>query len=111
MQNSNTRRNFIKNSAALFALSSIKASGLEGFSLGPVRRVALIGTGWYGKSDLFRLMQVAPTTVVGLCDVDKNQLQGAASLIAGRSASNANIPLYGDYRKMLAEQKPEIVLI
>jgi len=111
MQNSNTRRNFIKNSAALFALSSIKASGLEAFSLGPVRRVALIGTGWYGKSDLFRLMQVAPTTVVGLCDVDKNQLQGAASLIAGRSASNANIPLYGDYRKMLAEQKPEIVLI
>jgi hypothetical protein len=71
MQNSNTRRNFLKNSAALFALSSIKASGLEGFSLGPVRRVALIGTGWYGKSDLFRLMQVAPTTVVGLCDVDK----------------------------------------
>jgi predicted dehydrogenase len=111
MENSNTRRNFLKNSAALFALSSIKASGLEGFSLGPVRRVALIGTGWYGKSDLFRLMQVAPTTVVGLCDVDKNQLQGAASLIAGRSASNANIPLYGDYRKMLAEQKPEIVLI
>jgi len=57
----NSRRNFIKNSAALFALSSIKASGLDTFSLDPTRRVALIGTGWYGKSDLFRLMQVAHT--------------------------------------------------
>ena len=33
-------------------------------------RVGLIGTGWYGKCDLFRLLQVAPVEVVSLCDVD-----------------------------------------
>jgi len=27
-------------------------------------RVGLIGCGWYGKSDLFRLIQVAPVEVV-----------------------------------------------
>ena len=35
------------------------------------RRVGLIGCGWYGKSDLLRLIQVAPVEVVSLCDVDK----------------------------------------
>jgi len=34
------------------------------------KRVGLIGTGWYGKCDLFRLIQVAPVEVVALCDVD-----------------------------------------
>jgi hypothetical protein len=38
------------------------------------RRVGLIGTGWYGKSDLLRLIQVAPVEVVSLCDVDSQML-------------------------------------
>lgn len=111
MQQLNTRRNFLRNSAALLALSTLKATQLDALSLAAPRRVALIGTGWYGKSDLFRLMQVAPIEVVGLCDVDRQQLQTASSLIAERSKSNAAIPQYGDYRKMLAAEKPEIVLI
>src|SRR5262249_3357071 len=37
-------------------------------------RVSLIGCGWYGKNDLFRLIQVAPVEVVSLCDVDKKML-------------------------------------
>ena len=105
------RRQFIRNSSFLMALSSLKASGLKDWGVLPKRRVALIGTGWYGKSDLFRLIQVAPIDVVGLCDVDKNQVQEAAQLIGARSGSKTKMPLYGDYRKLLAEQKPEIVLI
>ena len=77
----------------------------------PKRRVALIGTGWYGKSDLFRLMQVEPTDVVGICDVDGNQLKQASELISQRIGNNKRIPLYQDYRKLLSEEKPEIVLI
>ena len=34
------------------------------------KRVGLIGSGWYGKGDLLRLIQVAPVEVVSLCDVD-----------------------------------------
>ena len=74
---SQNRRQFLRNSSALLALASLKSSGIDQWTYAPKRRVALIGTGWYGKSDLFRLMQIAPTEVVGLCDVDKHQLQEA----------------------------------
>jgi predicted dehydrogenase len=73
--------------------------------------VALIGTGWYGKSDLFRLMQVAAVDVVGLCDVDRQQLEGAQALIQARTGQTNSIPGYKDYRTLLKEQKPDIVLI
>jgi predicted dehydrogenase len=46
----------------------------------------LIGTGWYGKSDIFKIIQVAPVEVVGLCDVDKNQLSEAAALVSERQS-------------------------
>ncbi|MCC7523338.1 MAG: Gfo/Idh/MocA family oxidoreductase, partial [Chitinophagaceae bacterium] len=75
------------------------------------RRVALIGTGWYGKSDLFRLIQVAPVEVVGLCDPDKHQLEKAAEMVSQRQSNHKKPPIYGDYRILLAEQKPDIVLI
>lgn len=105
------RRKFLSNSSAFLALTSIRYSGIENWSFAPKRRVALIGTGWYGKSDLFRLMQVTPTEIVGLCDVDKNQLRDASDLITKRIGDDKKIPLYADYRKMLLDQKPEIVLI
>jgi predicted dehydrogenase len=74
-------------------------------------RVALIGCGWYGKTDLFHLIQVAPVEVVALCDVDKRTREAAADLVASRQRSKNKPALYGDYRKLLAEQQPEIVLI
>lgn len=74
-------------------------------------RVALIGCGWYGKTDLFHLIQVAPVEVVGLCDVDRASVERAAELVASRQASKNKPALYNDYRKLLAEQRPEIVLV
>jgi len=108
---SQDRRTFLRNSSALLAFTAIRSAGLTEFGFAPARRVALIGTGWYGKSDLFRLMQVAPTEIVGLCDVDKNQLKEASALVGARLGGAPKIPLFTDYRKMLASQKPEIVLI
>jgi len=49
-----------------------------------VRRVGLIGCGWYGKIDLLRLIQVSPVEVVSLCDVDSNMLAEAAAIVATR---------------------------
>jgi predicted dehydrogenase len=74
-------------------------------------RVGLIGCGWYGKTDLLHLIQVAPVEVVGLCDVDSQMVAKAAELVAQRQASKKQPPTYGDYRKLLSEQGPEIVLI
>jgi len=60
----------------------------------------LIGTGWYGKSDLFRLMQVAPIEVVGLCDVDARQLKQATEMVNERKPQK-NLQTYRDHRQML----------
>jgi predicted dehydrogenase len=75
-------------------------------------RVALIGSGWYGKCDLFRLLQVAPNAeVVALCDVDKKMLSEAADLVAGKQASKKRPATFADYRELLKETKPELVII
>ncbi len=74
-------------------------------------RVALIGSGWYGKTDLFHLIQVAPVEVVGLCDVDSQMVAEAAELVSQRQSSKKKPPTYGDFRELLAKQTPEIVLI
>jgi len=105
------RREFIRNTSAAVALATFSNSGLNIFNAAPPRRVALIGTGWYGKSDLFRLMQVAAVDVVALCDVDKNLLNQAGDMVTQRQTQKKKPQLYGDYRKLLSEQKPDIVLI
>ncbi len=106
-----TRRRFLKGATATLALSSFGARGMDIIYPAKVQRVALIGTGWYGKSDLFRLIQVAPVEVVALCDVDKNLLSEAAKMTSQRQKSGKNPRLYSDYRKMLSENELDIVLI
>lgn len=105
------RRHFIKGATAALALSALQANGMNLSAPDKTYSVALIGTGWYGKSDLFRLIQVAPVEVVALCDVDKNMREGAAQLVSQRQKSKKTPKLYGDYRKMLAENKLDIVII
>ena len=49
--------------------------------IGANKRVGIIGPGWYGKSDLLRMVQVAPINVVSMCDVDTRMLSDAADQI------------------------------
>src|SRR5262249_39088392 len=58
----------------------------------------------------FRLIQVAPVDVAALCDVDSKQM-GKAAQIVGERSPKSKPQLYGDYRKMLADNKFDIVLI
>lgn len=74
-------------------------------------RVGLIGTGWYGKTDLLRLIQVAPVEVVSLCDVDRTMLAGAAEIVSQRQISKKKPRTFHDYRDMLAEKDLDIVLV
>ena len=112
MQNFNiNRRRFLQTASASLALSTFGAYGLELIHPAKPLRVGLIGTGWYGKSDLFRLMQVAPVEVVALCDVDKNMLTDAAKTVTQRQKSGKTPRLYGDHQKLLAENQLDIVLI
>lgn len=105
------RRRFIQGAGASLALSTLTASGMDQWQANEPLRVALIGTGWYGKSDLFRLIQIAPVEVIALCDVDKNQLEAAAKLVSVRQKSGKTPKLYSNYKKLLSENKLDIVLI
>ncbi len=105
-----SRRGFLQTASASLAVAALGADGLEILS-GKPRRVGLIGTGWYGKSDLWRLIQVAPVEVVSLCDVDKNLLAGAAKMASERQKSHKTPRTYTDYREMLKEKDLDIVLI
>ncbi|MEI7729067.1 MAG: Gfo/Idh/MocA family oxidoreductase [Verrucomicrobiota bacterium] len=106
------RRQFLQVSgvsAAGLALSKFPAFAAE-FD-GVKKRVGLIGTGWYGKCDLWRLLQVAPVEVVSLCDVDKRMVAEAADIAAAKQISRKRPRIYGDYREMLKEKDLDIVLI
>src|SRR5215207_310782 len=105
-----SRRRFLQSASATLALSTLGSYGVDLINQKP-RRVGLIGTGWYGKSDLFRLIQVAPVDVVSLCDVDKNMLSEAATMVSKRQKSGKVPRTYTDYREMLREKELDIVLI
>jgi len=105
------RRHFLKGATASLALTAFGARGMEIINPLETIRVGLIGSGWYGKSDLFRLIQVAPVEVVALCDVDKNILADAGKLVSQRQKSGNTPRLYNDYRKLLSENELDMVLI
>src|SRR5262245_22995800 len=103
------RRDFLSTTAAglAFAAGNYHVFGEDAKK----PRVGLIGCGWYGKNDLFRLIQVAPVEVVSLCDVDKKMLADAAELVSQRQASKKKPRTHGDYPDMLKETDLDIVLV
>lgn len=109
------RRDVLKNAALGLSAAALPTalfpSGVFAAPASSRRRVGLIGTGWYGKCDLTRLMQIEPVEVVALCDVDQKMLKEAGDLIASRQESKKTPKLYGDYRTMLADQEMDIVLV
>jgi predicted dehydrogenase len=102
------RRRFLQTGAAGLALSAAGRCA-AGAAEGKPKRVGLIGCGWYGKSALFRLLQVAPVEVVSLCDVDEKMLTEAAEMVAERQASKKAPRTYGDFREMLKQEEFDIV--
>jgi predicted dehydrogenase len=99
------RRQFLTSSAAGLGFAA------AGFAQQKPLRVGIIGPGWYGKTDLFRMIQVSPIEVVSMCDVDSQMLSEAAGMVAQRQASKKKPRTYSDYRKMLAEKDLDIVMV
>jgi predicted dehydrogenase len=103
------RRKFIQ-MAALGGAAMASSNGqtpTEGNGL----RVGVIGCGWYGKNDVFRLIQVAPVEVLALCDVDSRMLDEAAGLVAARQVSRKVPQKFRDYREMLAARNLDLVIV
>ncbi len=101
------RRQFLATSAAALATPFLPGARAAGGS----RRVALIGTGWYGKLDLFRLIQVEDVDVVALCDVDSQMLDAAAKTTATRQKSGNEPRQYADYKEMIRQEELDLILI
>lgn len=105
-----SRRRFLQAGAAGIAFSGAGGYAAAFADQKPLR-VGVIGCGWYGNVDLFRLLQVAPVEVVSLCDVDKVALEECADLAAQRQTSHKRPRTYSDYRPMLREKDLDLVLI
>jgi myo-inositol 2-dehydrogenase/D-chiro-inositol 1-dehydrogenase len=100
----NSRRLFLKNSAAVVAGFSIvprKVLG-RGF-LAPSDQLTkgIIGLGGMGRVHI----PYAGTRVVAICDVDKKHLQSAAALVGG------NVKTFHDHRALIALPEVDIVHI
>src|SRR5689334_10174202 len=105
------RREFLKRTSTAAVALSAATYVPTTFAAEKTRRVGLIGAGWYGKSDLWRLVQVEPVEIVSICDPDKHMLAGAVEIASQRQASKKKPRTYNDYREMLKEKDLDIVLI
>src|SRR5438876_9887877 len=105
------RRQFLKNSSAAILALSAASYVPATFAAEKTKRVGLIGAGWYGKSDLWRLVQVAPVEIVSICDPDKHMLAEAVGIASQRQKSRKPPRTYNDYREMLKEKDLDIVLV
>ena len=106
------RRDFLRTTAAALTWSTLPHARQ---TIPKAKRVGLIGCGWYGKTDVLRLIQIAPKTtpveVVSLCDVDRRMLAEAVDLVAERQQSRRKPRSFTDYRSMLGEKDLDIALI
>jgi predicted dehydrogenase len=105
------RRQFLKKSSTAFAVLSAASYVPTTFAVDKPKRVGLIGAGWYGKSDLWRLVQVTPVEIVSICDPDKHMLAEAVEIAGKRTKSSKPPRTYNDYREMLKEKDLDIVLV
>lgn len=109
------RRDFLKiGSLGVMSAMAAGAFGRKGYAEDMADKnlqVGLIGTGWYGKVDLLRLIQIAPVEVAALCDVHRPRLEKAGEIVAERQVSHKTPALYGDWRTMLDERPFDIILV
>ena len=100
------RRDFIRTTAAAgTAFSAFPILGRQARSY----KTALIGSGWWGMNILQEALAHGRTNVVGLADVDRNQLMPAVVRVEEWTGTRPRG--YEDYRELLASEQPEIVIV
>src|SRR5678816_129439 len=99
------RRSFLVSAAASLGAPYIRSPYRRAAKF----RTALVGTGWWGMNILREAIASGETTVVGMCDVDESQLNGARDVASKLSSDTPK--LYRDYREMISREKPEIVIV
>lgn len=72
-------------------------------------KLALIGSGWWGMNILRCALQHGGCKLVAICDVDTRQLNSALTEINKLTTDRPKT--YRDYRELLQQEKPEIVIV
>lgn len=103
------RRKFLTTSAALATGATLLGPAVHAARRAKRYRAALIGSGWWGTNILREAMRSEQCELVALCDVDENQLKICAADIGKVTSDQPKH--YRDFRDVLKEQKPEIVII
>ena len=109
----NTRRDFIRASAAFTAAVGIGSTMPSAFSMitdKPKKkiRVGAIGINGMGWADLNALLNHPDVECTALCDVDKNVLDRRTQELAKRGIQ---VKGYGDYKDLLAAKDVDAVVI
>jgi predicted dehydrogenase len=104
------RRHFLKHSVVALALSPLGPHFARA-AVSPTLRVGVIGTGWFGKLDACRLLQVTPAEIVSICDVDRQMATAAAALFAKRNPSGKAPQIFSDYREMLKPKNLDVCIV
>jgi len=112
-----SRRDFIKNSAlSLSSLAILESMPIE--SLGAYRKtvapsdrlnIGLVGVKNQGYNNLRAFLKVKDVHVLGLCDVDDEQLDRRQQDVVKLGESKPS--LYKDYRKMLENKDIDAILV
>ncbi len=72
-------------------------------------RIALIGSGWWGMNILKEAIRSGQCRIVGLCDVDQNQLKVAFETV--NSLTGQSPKTFTDYRELIDKVKPDITIV
>lgn len=101
------RRHFIKTTAAGVTFSALPIGIKPRFN--KPYRTALIGSGWWGMNILRTAIASGTVKVEALCDVDRSHLDAAFDDVTKLTADAPK--KYADYRELLSDIKPEIVIV
>lgn len=104
------RREFLQTGLAALASTAVGHQAFAGANDQRLR-VGVVGAGWYGKTDLYALCQVAPVDVVAMCDPDAKMLDEAAERAMGWQQSKIAPHEYSDYRQMFANYEMDVALV
>ena len=97
------RRSFLACSLGASAAPAIQVESRQRY------RTALIGSGWWGMNILREAIRSGACQVVGLCDVDENQLKTALAEVNQLTSDQPK--LHRDYRELLAKENVHIAIV
>ena len=103
-----SRRQFLTATAVAAAAAAFPTPMVFGAVKNKKYRVALVGSGWWGMNILNAAIQTKTIEPVAVVDVDKRQLEPALKKV--EEATGTVPKAFGDYREMLEQVKPDIVI-